>query len=99
MAFGRGCRVIAERVHADKEAIRNYEFQKSGGHRAQHSRPFCGLFHELLVGQVIEGAHVTNLATIDDEAEYFGFAQRRHRHCRAVLRFLRNLTRALQFGQ
>jgi hypothetical protein len=27
------CRVIAERVHADKEGIRNYEFQKSGGHR------------------------------------------------------------------
>ena len=33
MAFGRGCRVIAERVHADKEGIRNYEFQKSGGNR------------------------------------------------------------------
>jgi hypothetical protein len=33
MAFGRLCRVIAERVHADKEGIRNYEFPKSGGHR------------------------------------------------------------------
>ena len=39
MAFGRPCRVIAERVHADKEAIRNYEFQKSGGHRMGTRQP------------------------------------------------------------
>jgi hypothetical protein len=30
MAFGRPCRVIAERMQAEKEDFGDYEFQKSG---------------------------------------------------------------------
>ena len=32
MAFGRPCRVIAGREHAEKEDIQNYEFQKMGAY-------------------------------------------------------------------
>jgi hypothetical protein len=39
MAFGRPCRVIATRVHAEKKAIQDYEFQKSGGHRGETAAP------------------------------------------------------------
>jgi hypothetical protein len=38
------------------------------------ARTIHRLLHQLLVGHVIERTDFTNLATIDDEAEYFGFA-------------------------
>jgi hypothetical protein len=34
MAFGRLCRVIAARMHAEKENFGDYEFKKSGACRA-----------------------------------------------------------------
>jgi hypothetical protein len=37
---------------------------------------------------------ITNFPAIDDKPEDLGFSQRRHRHRRAVLRFLCNLARA-----
>jgi hypothetical protein len=38
LAFGRPCRVIAERVHADEEDIQKYEFKK-WGHRGDNGSP------------------------------------------------------------
>ena len=40
MAFGRPCRVIAARMHAEKEDFEDYEFQKSGGHRERQPLVF-----------------------------------------------------------
>ena len=42
MAFGRPCRVITARMHAEKEDFEDYEFQKSGGHRGTTAAPDKG---------------------------------------------------------
>jgi hypothetical protein len=47
----------------------------------QRPSPLCSLLHKLLISKPIECANLANLATIDDEAEYFGFA---HLHCTAA---------------
>ena len=39
MAFGRSFRGIAASGHAEIEDIRDYEFQKSGGHRGTTAAP------------------------------------------------------------
>ena len=39
MAFGRPCRVIAARMHAEKKDSEDYEFQKSEGHRGDDGSP------------------------------------------------------------
>jgi hypothetical protein len=42
------------------------------GLKTERSCPLLRLFHQLLISVAIEGAGITDFATIDDEAQYSG---------------------------
>jgi hypothetical protein len=58
-----------------------------------------GFLDKLLVGEAVKRTHVADFATIDDEAEYFGFAHRALHRSRRLTKLQREFPCLLQLRE